>query len=99
GYLVETRRGGGGYIRIVRLAFRTGRDFLSVLDEKIGDEITVRRADGLLLRLEEEGFLTEDEYVFIKTVLDRETQKAPYNYRSADRASLLKVMLALMLRE
>jgi transcriptional regulator CtsR len=99
GYLVETRRGGGGYIRIVRLSFRTGRDFLSVLDETIGDEINVRRADGLLLRLEEEDFLTVDEYVFIKTVLDRETQKAPENYRSAVRASLLKAMLALLLRE
>lgn len=99
GYLVETRRGGGGYIRIVRLAFRTGHDFLSVLDEKIGDEITPRRAEGLLFRLQEEDFLDADEYVFIKTVLDRETQKAPQDYRGAVRASLLKAMLALLLRE
>jgi transcriptional regulator CtsR len=99
GYLVETRRGGGGYIRIVRLAFRTGHDFLSVLDEKIGDEITPRRAEGLLVRLQEEDFLNVDEYVFIKTVLDRETQKVPQNYRGAVRASLLKAMLALLFRE
>jgi len=99
GYLVETRRGGGGYIRIVRLAFRTGDDFLSVLDTKIGDEITVRRAEGLLLRLQEEDFLEVEECVFIKTVLDRETSKAPQNYRNAIRASLLKAMLALLFRE
>ncbi|MGI5846346.1 MAG: hypothetical protein ACOX7D_04175 [Alphaproteobacteria bacterium] len=53
----------------------------------------------MLLRLKEEGFLTVDEYVFVKTVLDRETQKAPENYRRAVRASLLKAMLALLLRE
>ena len=99
GYIVETRRGGGGYIRIVRLTFKTGRDFLSVLDENIGNEITSSRADGLLLRLKEEEFLTVDEYVFIKTVLDREIQKAYNEYRNAVRASLLKAMLALLLKE
>ncbi|HAV21069.1 MAG: CtsR family transcriptional regulator [Bacillota bacterium] len=99
GYLVETRRGGGGYIRIVRLSFRPGRDFLSVLDETIGDEITARRAEGLLVRLEEESIVTLDEYVFIKTVLDRETRKFPDHYRGRVRASLLKAMLALLVRE
>jgi transcriptional regulator CtsR len=99
GYLVETRRGGGGYIRIVRLTFRTGPDFLSVVEEKIGDEITRGRAEGLLFRLQEEGFLDVHECIFIRTVLDRETSKAPQNYRGAIRAGMLKAMLALLLRE
>ena len=84
---------------IVRLSFRPGRDFLSVLDETIGDEITARRAEGLLVRLEEESIVTLDEYVFIKTVLDRETRKFPDHYRGRVRASLLKAMLALLVRE
>lgn len=99
GYLVETRRGGGGYIRIVRLAFRTGHDFLSVLDETIGDQITSSRAEGLLQRLQEEGFLELDECVLIKAVLDKETIKVPQNHGNTVRASLLKAMLALLFRE
>ena len=99
GYLVETRRGGGGYIRIVRLTFETGPNFLSVVEEKIGDEITRGRAEGLLVRLQEEDFLDDHECVFIRTVLDRETSKAPLDYRNAVRASMLKAMLALLLRD
>ncbi|NLS45456.1 MAG: CtsR family transcriptional regulator [Firmicutes bacterium] len=99
GYLVETRRGGGGYIRIVRLNFRTGKDFLSVINETIGDLISASRAEGLLSRLKEEGLLDIGEYILIKTILERETEKAPEGYVNMIRASLLKAMLTLLFRE
>lgn len=99
GYLVETRRGGGGYIRIIRLTFRTGNDFGSILEETIGDEIIRERVEDLLSRFEEEGFLDADECVLVRTVLDRETSKVPKNFRSRIRAGMLKAMLAMLFQE
>ncbi|MBR4721156.1 MAG: CtsR family transcriptional regulator [Clostridia bacterium] len=44
GYLVESRRGGGGYIRITRAGF-------SGLDEEIGKECDFKRAEKLINQL------------------------------------------------
>ena len=51
GYLVESRRGGGGYIRIMRLEWRTERDLFAELSELISDSISAQRAEELLFRL------------------------------------------------
>ncbi|MCR4402610.1 MAG: CtsR family transcriptional regulator [Firmicutes bacterium] len=99
GYVVETRRGGGGYIRIVRLSFRPSQDRASLIEEEIGDEITERRADAILVRLEDEGLLDEGERAFVKAVLERETARLHPSYRGTVRASLLKAMVMLLLKE
>lgn len=99
GYVVETRRGGGGYIRIVRLSFRPSQDLASLIEAEIGDEITGRRADALLLRLEDEGLIDEGDRTFMRAVIDRETERIHPSYRAAVRASLLKAMVMLVLRD
>ncbi|MGE5593583.1 MAG: CtsR family transcriptional regulator [Betaproteobacteria bacterium] len=99
GYVVETRRGGGGYIRIVRLSFRPSQDLASLIEAEIGDEITERRADALLLRLEDEGLLDEGDRAFVKAVLERETERLHPSYRGMVRASLLRAMVMSLLRE
>ncbi|MDI7247154.1 MAG: CtsR family transcriptional regulator [Bacillota bacterium] len=99
GYVVETRRGGGGYIRIVRLSFRPSQNLASLIEAEIGDEITERRADSLLLRLEDEGLLDEGDRAFVRAVLERETERLHPSYRGTVRASLLKAMVMLLLRE
>ena len=36
GYIIESRRGGGGYIRIVRLQPKNGRNLLDTLIHQVG---------------------------------------------------------------
>lgn len=97
GYLVETRRGGGGYIRIIKVEFPPmGQLFADILGG-IGSEVTSREVDGLFARLEDAGLVSEEEEVFLKAILRRETAGADPRIRGIVRAKLLKAMLAILL--
>jgi transcriptional regulator CtsR len=99
GYIVESRRGGGGYLRIVRLGLDPEGKFQRLMSELIGDRLSQERASGLIDRLEEEDIFTKREAVMIKCIF---TDKilAPYAEEiSLMRARLMKEILANMCRE
>lgn len=60
GYTVESRRGGGGYIRITRLKFDRRRLLLHFYDA-VGASITERDAAALIRALTENGAVNEKE--------------------------------------
>ncbi|MCL1790577.1 MAG: CtsR family transcriptional regulator [Peptococcaceae bacterium] len=69
GYLVESRRGGGGFLRIVRLGFDEESNFHRIMNELLGKEVSQRRANNLLDNLFEEGIISERETILLKSVL------------------------------
>ena len=74
GYIVESRRGGGGYLRIVKLSW----DDLSADNRKgfphvEADGIGQGEAEGILRRLQEEGIITGREFLLLRALLDRQT--------------------------
>ena len=99
GYLVESRRGGGGYLRIVRLGLDPEGKFQRLMAELIGDELSKERANNLLTRLEEEEIFTKRETILIKCIFSdkilAETSSAP----DILRAKMMKEILANMCRE
>src|SRR5690606_16021731 len=74
GYIVESRRGGGGYIRIIRVAShgRTGA-LLDVLAEQIGDYIDQRRAENIIERLRDDGLINPREAALLRGAVRRES--------------------------
>ncbi len=99
GYVVETRRGGGGYIRILRISFGMDRDLASFVQAEIGEEIEAERAHALLTRLEDAGVIDARDSAFVRAVLERETARVHPVYQRTVRASLLKAMLMALLKE
>ena len=69
GYLVETRRGGGGYIRIVSLQLDKADDLRTVVIDGIGDHISQRDGEGLVAYLVAQGLLTDREGQLIEAML------------------------------
>ena len=69
GYLVESRRGGGGFLRIVRLGFDQETHFHRLMNELLGEEVTQPRANNLLDNLCEEGILTQRETILLKSIV------------------------------
>jgi len=97
GYLVESRRGGGGYLRIVRLGM--GEDGIQqAMRQLIGDSLSQERAFGLLDRLYDEEIITYREREIIKAVLSREAFAAQPD-QDILRARLLKRILTTLCRE
>lgn len=96
GFLVESRRGGAGYVRVVRLA--CPRRVLDLLDQHVGDLIDQDRALHLVLRLLENGFLTHREASLLAAAVDRRCLALALPERDQLRARLLKAMILNLFR-
>lgn len=98
GYLVESRRGGGGYLRIVRLGLNLDGQLNTAMRELIGEMLSESRAFGLIERLLREELITLREAAIIKTIMSRESLGSLEN-RDAIRAILMKRILTTLCRE
>ncbi|TDA70172.1 MAG: CtsR family transcriptional regulator [Clostridia bacterium] len=99
GYLVESRRGGGGYLRIVKLPL-TDEGPLRRLIEASVDRLTSQQVgEGLIGRLVEEGFLTKREGKLMRAVIDREVLALPLPERDLLRSRLIRAMLLVLLQD
>ena len=99
GYLVESQRGGHGYIRILRICYDMPQDRINHIDELIGDTITDQEARRLLVSLQEREMIDSRERILIEVALrhaeelgSSEFDVSPYR-RSAISAELLKRMM------
>lgn len=68
GYVIESRRGGGGYVRITRKAFHRD-EYLMHLFCSVGDAVDTKTASLFVLDLAERELLTERESAVILSVL------------------------------
>jgi transcriptional regulator CtsR len=98
GFLVESRRGGGGHVRITRLQFSDSkshwsRQILHVLPTKIDTESALHICD----RLFDEEIITPREHTIMQGVLGRATHELPPAVRDEVRALLLRNMIISLL--
>lgn len=61
GYQVESKRGGGGYIRIMKLRFTDERSYLEQLSEIMDNKISIKDSQEILQKLYEEKMITKRE--------------------------------------
>ena len=69
GYIVESQRGGHGYIRIERIRQNTSEDRLDHLEKIIGDTISWQDARKRLSSLQKRGLITNRERLLIEVAL------------------------------
>jgi transcriptional regulator CtsR len=69
GYMVESRRGGGGYLRIVRLVVSPQSQFQLTMRQLIGEQLSHKQALGLIARLTDEKILTLREAAIILSLI------------------------------
>nr|WP_312578441.1 CtsR family transcriptional regulator [Sedimentibacter sp.] len=100
GYIIESRRGGGGYIRIFKVETSKYDDFDKILHETIGDNITINKAFDLIDRLSNEGIITnKGQNIMKRTLSDRALSRISYEDRNKIRADLLKEMILATIEE
>jgi len=98
GYLVESRRGGGGYIRIIRLNMEEGDALHEMLHREIGEQVGQEEALGYINRLREQDLISDREAAIMEAAVRRETIGLELPVRDAVRASLLRAMILAVLR-
>lgn len=95
GYIVESRRGGNGYIRITRVRVDRQTLLMHVINT-LGDEVDLPSARAILSNLVSSGAL--DEAVggmLLAAVGDRALLRVPRTLRDAVRTDIMKQVLIL----
>lgn len=97
GYLIESRRGGGGYIRIVRKQMHRD-EYLMHFFYAVGGSIEEREALAYVQNLQGNAIITTKEAKMIKAAIsDSALSDVPPTGRSIVRANILKhILLSLM---
>ena len=98
GYHVESRRGGGGYLRIVKLLPVSAGDLETLIESTAGKRVSQRAGEGLLARLVEEDFLTCREGLLMRSLIDGEVLKDVSSDAELLRGRLLRTVLVNLLR-
>ena len=98
GYLVESRRGGGGYIRITRLQLSTA-DMIMHIVNGVGESLDSATARAMLGNMVERGVLDRTSAGLIGAAVSEKSLAAvPRELRDAVRAMIYKNMLLVTRR-
>ncbi|MBX6378219.1 MAG: CtsR family transcriptional regulator [Clostridia bacterium] len=96
GYLVESRRGGGGYVRIVKVPCDSWVAVQRLLDQ-VGEAVSEDEGRQIVRRLVDEGLLLSTEEAILYAAIDRETIGVELPLRDRIRARLLRAMISAAL--
>ena len=95
GYLTESRRGGGGYIRIVRVVESGSQRLMYLVNERIGDSLGEEECMRLISQLKEQRSVTADEAALMASSVSTRALSVPVpdSLKNAMRAKMMKSML------
>lgn len=99
GYAIESRRGGSGYIRIIKLRTQSKSETKELYDKVIGDSLTKDKARSVIESLYEKQMVTKKEaQLMIYATDDNSLKNLDYNLRNTVRSDLLKNMMLVYFR-
>jgi transcriptional regulator CtsR len=93
GYIVESKRGGGGYIRIMKVQSHDAAHLIDHLLSLLQDRISQSSAEDIIYRLVQEEIITKREAKIMLSVIDRSVLYIELPYRDELRSRMLKAML------
>lgn len=97
GYIIESRRGGGGYIKIKRVSLSRSSAIMHIINS-IGESIDAMSSRILIENCLQSGIIDEDTAKIFKAIVGESVMKGlPPEYRDNLRASLLKQVLLTQL--
>ena len=98
GYIIESRRGGGGYVRIVRMRRCSDESMLDTLLERVGDSVSEETAAAIISRLYDMKVITRNEALLMRAAVAKSALALPVNAKDLLRASVFKNMLVQAFR-
>ena len=97
GFIIESRRGGGGYIKIKRVVLDGSSAIMHIINS-IGDEIDAMSARILIENCYGSGLIDKQSARLMDAAISKNVMHAlPPEIRASARASILKEMLLIQL--
>lgn len=98
GYIIESRRGGGGYVRIVRMQSRGEPNFLELLLNRVGNSVDEDTANAIISNLSERSMITDREAALMRSAVSRNALALPISAKDMLRAAVFRNMLTQVFR-
>lgn len=100
GYIIESRRGGGGYVKIFKVDTSIDVHLENILNKSIGDSLTLNKACDLLKVFEEKNIISNREKAIIKaSISNRALVKIYCEDKNRLRADIFKEILLSVINE
>src|SRR5699024_8643647 len=96
GYLIESKRGGGGYIRITRVEHQDECELLDAIINIIHPKVSHQAVMDVLVRLQDKKVITTREMKLMAATPDREVLAVLLPSRDQLRARILSAMLTTL---
>lgn len=98
GFLIESRRGGGGFIKISKLKMEDDGYITSLILESVGDELSYKRMAQILDRLIRDSVISFKEGELVSLCLADDSLTMPVVMRDKVRAKAFKSVLVHLLK-
>ncbi|MDK6863669.1 MULTISPECIES: CtsR family transcriptional regulator [Nosocomiicoccus] len=99
GYIVESKRGGGGYIRITKIETHAKADYLEHILGLIGDRLSQINAQHLIQSMYDREVITYNEARIMDRIILRETLLIDLPERDILRAHIMRNIIEAILYE
>lgn len=96
GFMVESKRGGGGYIRISTIQWRTTDNFPQLIEQLIPNSIGESDLENLLIGLVEKELLDPEAAQLSLMLMNREFSDIPAEHADQIRGKFLKALLLVL---
>lgn len=93
GYIIESRRGGGGYVRIVRMQIHEEQNFLDILLNRVGNSVDEETSNAIISNLCERKLITQREAALMRSAVSRNALTLPISAKDILRAAVFRNML------
>ena len=93
GYVVESKRGGGGYIRIMKVNLVDEMDILNALSDLVPEELSAREGNHLLQNLYENELVTKREAQMMSLMMEKDTFPSNVKNAAEIRSNMMKKLI------
>ncbi|ADQ15370.1 CtsR family transcriptional regulator [Halanaerobium hydrogeniformans] len=98
GYVVESQRGGGGFIRIIEVTLDSDKEVIQNVISKLNGPISQREANGIIKRLYDNNLISKREYYLMEMAVHRNVLNISLPERDHLRGRILKNMLEVIFK-
>lgn len=99
GFVKESRRGGGGYIKISKINLDNDEYVSNLILESVGDELSQKRLSQILEKLKNEKIITDKEKDIIFSALSDLSLAMPFTIKDNIRAKAFKNVLTTLMKQ
>lgn len=99
GYIIQSQRGGGGYIKLVRIKDFDDSYIYKIIDNNLSKEISFKDAKFLLEDLVQKNFISKERAQILLYAISDRALASPIKMEGILRSNIMKNVLANIARE